>query len=191
VKPTFDLSLKQARRIALTAQGFAESRRHAAPGRSHFGKVAGRLGVIQIDSVNVVTRTHYLPAFSRLGDYPQGRSWSRGLGQEADPVRILGPRGLAAAAGDAAAVPLAHGPGGGRAPCGRPGAVRAREGGTTSTISWPRSSGAVRSPAATSPPVRAGQPGWWSWSEGKRALEWLFWTGYDHHEDAAGFRAGL
>ena len=68
----FDLSLKQARRIALTAQGFAESRRHAAPGKRHFGKVAERLGVIQIDSVNVLTRTHYLPAFSRLGDYPQG-----------------------------------------------------------------------------------------------------------------------
>ena len=70
--PKFDLSLKQARRIALTAQGFAESRRHVAPGRSHFGKVAGRLGVIQMDSVNVLTRTHYLPAFSRLGDYSQG-----------------------------------------------------------------------------------------------------------------------
>ena len=81
MKPTFDLSLKQARRIALTAQGFAESRRHAAPGRSHFGKVAGRLGVIQIDSVNVLTRTHYLPAFSRLGDYSQGvletEAWGR------------------------------------------------------------------------------------------------------------------
>src|SRR5260221_10164205 len=66
-----DLTARQARRLAIAAQGFAEGRPDRAVGRRDFRKVAARLGVIQIDSVNVVTRTHYLPAFSRLGAYPR------------------------------------------------------------------------------------------------------------------------
>src|SRR5690348_11777327 len=65
------LTAGEARRIALAAQGFGDPRDGAAVGRRQLTKLVERLGVVQIDSVNVVSRTHYLPAFSRLGAYPR------------------------------------------------------------------------------------------------------------------------
>jgi uncharacterized protein YcaQ len=59
----------QARRYALAAQGFNEGR---APGRidvRHFRKVVDTVGLIQLDSVNVFSRAHYMPFFSRIGRY--------------------------------------------------------------------------------------------------------------------------
>ena len=63
-----DLSLPLARRIALAAQGFGLPR-PAAPTSAHLARTIARLGLHQIDSVNVLVRAHYLPAFSRLGVY--------------------------------------------------------------------------------------------------------------------------
>lgn len=62
------LSASQARRIALSASGFGRTNR-TAPGTRQVRRVLNELGQLQIDSVNVYERAHYLPAFSRLGLY--------------------------------------------------------------------------------------------------------------------------
>lgn len=68
---TRQLTVLQARRIALAAQGFTRPR----PGVDgvatprHAGRVIERLGFFQIDSVNVLQRAHYMPLYSRLGPY--------------------------------------------------------------------------------------------------------------------------
>ena len=63
-----DLSLAEARRIALAAQGFAD-RRHTTTTLRTVDSVIARTGVFQIDSVYVLQRAHYMPLFSRQGPY--------------------------------------------------------------------------------------------------------------------------
>ncbi|WP_312856206.1 winged helix-turn-helix domain-containing protein [Nocardioides pelophilus] len=62
------LSLAQARRIALAAQGFAD-KRHETPTMRTFQRTLARTGVLQVDSVNVLQRAHFMPLYSRMGPY--------------------------------------------------------------------------------------------------------------------------
>lgn len=64
-----DLSAAQARRIALGAQGFTDRQPRGMPALAHLRRVVGRTRLLQMDSVNVAARAHYMPLFSRLGRY--------------------------------------------------------------------------------------------------------------------------
>ncbi|ALE92695.1 hypothetical protein AOC05_10895 [Arthrobacter alpinus] len=63
------LSLSQARRIALNAQGLARVRPTEPVNARVVGRTFAQLQLVQIDSVNVISRSHFLPFFSRLGNY--------------------------------------------------------------------------------------------------------------------------
>ena len=65
---TLQLSSAQARRVALAAQGFLDPR-HATATLRTFQRTLDRTGVLQVDSVNVLQRAHFMPLFSRMGPY--------------------------------------------------------------------------------------------------------------------------
>src|ERR1700710_1304164 len=74
-----ELSGAEARRLALAAPGVAGPRPAGGGGPRPAGRAAlrqvrrvlGDVGILQLDSVNVLSRAHYLPLFSRLGPYPR------------------------------------------------------------------------------------------------------------------------
>lgn len=172
------LSLAEARRIALAAQGFGEPRADTQASKRDLRRLLDRLGVVQIDSVNVLARAHTLPAFSRLGRYETADLFSlayggrkRALfeywGHEASllPVALqpmLRWRMARAARGEGIYGAIA-----------RFGRERA------SLIDDIRREIADRGPLAAKElsHQHKGEGGWWGWSDGKRAVEWLFWAG--------------
>jgi Uncharacterized protein conserved in bacteria len=169
------LSAAQARRIALTAQGFGKAR-PATPGPRHIRDQAQRLGVIQIDSVNVVSRTHYLPKFARLGAYSREILEAEAWGKRPSLFEYWGH--------EASLMPLDL------QPLLRWRMDRARAGAMWTGIArFGREradyiDGILKHIEQRGPVTgrdfsqgRQGTPGWWEWSDGKRALEWLFWTG--------------
>jgi uncharacterized protein YcaQ len=164
-----------ARRIALAAQGFAEPRPDGVVGTRQLRRLAERLAVIQIDSVNVVSRAHYLPAFSRLGSYPRAvldsltarrhvvfEYWAH----EASflPVRLQPYlRWRMAAAEEHAWGNMVR-------------LQRERPGYVAEVLDRVRTAGPLKASDLDEPkPDRPGAM--WNWHAGKVALEWLFFTG--------------
>jgi len=172
------IGLPLARRIALAAQGFA-AKRPDAPSRAHLLRTLNRLHLYQIDSVNVLTRAHYLPAFSRLGAYDR-----------ADLDRLAwGPRRERRVfeywAHEASLLPVALQPllrwRMAQADRGDAGYDRMRVFATERRAEAMALVDRLRidGPLATSDfESHKGQSGWWEWSDTKRALEWLFWAGH-------------
>ena len=171
-----DLSAREARRLALAAQGFGKAP-PAAPGRADLLRIVRRLGVIQMDSVNVLARSHYLPFHSRLGAYPR---------EALEDLAWGGRRGLfeywmhEASLASLEVQPLLR---------WRMEDADAGVGVWRGVATFLRSHGdfidRVLAEIRDRGPLSAaelglgarGAGGWWGWSEGKRALECLFWTG--------------
>jgi uncharacterized protein YcaQ len=172
--PLPQLSLRQARRIALGAQGLARPRPTGPVGERRLLALAGRLNLFQIDSVNVVSRAHYLPAFSRLGIYPTALLDRAAWGK---PRRLF-----EYWAHEASLLPFdLH-------PLLRWRMARAERGeaGWTSLRTFVDErrgeAEAILARIAAEGPLAAsdlekGRTGWWEWSGAKRVLEWLFWAG--------------
>jgi uncharacterized protein YcaQ len=67
-KARTSLSRAQARRVALAAQGFLDPP-HSPPTMRTLSRTLERTGVLQVDSVNVLQRAHFMPLYSRMGPY--------------------------------------------------------------------------------------------------------------------------
>ena len=175
---TQTISLPLARRIALAAQGFG-ARPSVRPGPLHLQRTLGRLHLHQIDSVNVLARAHYLPAFSRLGAYERAHLDALAWG----PKRQR--RLFEYWAHEASLLPFDLHPllrwRMAAADRGETGYGRMRRFATErrSEAMALRERIAREGPLAVSDfESHKGQSGWWEWSDTKTALEWLFWAGH-------------
>lgn len=173
---TDHLSLGEARRIALAAQGFGTPR-PVRVDNGHLRRTVERLGLHQIDSVNVLARAHYLPAFSRLGPY------DRSLLDDAAWGPPRGRRLFEYWAHEASLLPLSLHPllrwRMARADRGEAGYRCLRVFANERRTEAMRVLDRIRDegPLSASDFERS-RTGWWEWSESKRMLEWLFWAGH-------------
>jgi len=171
------VSLAEARRIALAAQGFAPAG-CALRNASAYARLVLMLGAVQIDSVNVLVRSHYLPAFSRRGEYarslleraaydPRQRRLFEYWGHEASllPIEcqpLFRWRMEQAKRGE-----------------GVWGRLKRFASEHTSAVESVLAQVRERGALGAGDLVNGGRSkgSWWGWSEGKEILEWLFWTG--------------
>jgi len=179
--PELELTLPQARRIALAAQGFGSAKPRGRVTMRQLQRVIGQIGLIQIDSVNVIARSHLMPLFSRLGNYDvtlidraSSRRPRRLVEYWAHEASFIPPethrllRWRMAQADDEAWGSMR------RIARERPEVVEAvleeidRRGPLT----------AAETEAALQHDVPRSDENWgWNWSDTKRALEYLFWSG--------------
>jgi uncharacterized protein YcaQ len=175
--PRDSLSLAQARRVALAAQGFADPQPAGAPSGWAVRRLFDRVGLVQIDSVNVLSRAHYLPLFSRVGPYDRALM---DRGAHYAPRRLFEYWGHEASLIPVALQPLlrwrmerAHEDAWG----GMRRIQRERPELVAEVLAEVRERGPVAASelAVEEKPKRTGP--WWDWSDVKRAIEFLFWSG--------------
>lgn len=169
------LSRAEARRIALAAQGFARGRGSGSAGTRQLNDTIRRMGVLQIDSVNVFARSHYMPLFARLGAYDTS-TLDRLLFRARAPYTEYW-------AHVAAFIPIEDRPLFGFRMHDMRDYLN-RDGGWAQ--SNPQALDAVRAELASRGPLRPAQfeqparragTGWWDWNDVKHALEHLWLTG--------------
>ena len=172
------LSLAAARRVALAAQGFIGPRPGRVPDATAARRQIERLGLLQIDSVSAVVRSHYLPLFSRLGPYRRElldelayagrhRRLFEYWGHEASLLPVTAQplfrwRMERAAAGQGIYAGIAR-------------FGRERREFVAAVLAEVRARGPLT--AGELAAGARGLGGWWGWSEDKLALEFLFWAG--------------
>ncbi len=174
------LSIAAARRIALAAQGFGAPQPETV-NLGHLRRTMRRLAVVQLDSVNVFSRSHYLPFFSRLGAYDRalldrltahapGRRKPELLEYWAHEASILSPEAYAQFGW-------------------RKRLVRDQAWGSIRRFpsEHPEALASIRSQIADRGPLRSSELGYerapreqremWDWHLGKTGAEYLFWAG--------------
>ncbi|CAI8981889.1 Cytoplasmic protein [Pseudomonas sp. IT-P258] len=176
---TLSFTLKQARRLALAAQGFNGRSSSAAIKAVALNRLIERLGILQIDSVNALVRSHYLPLFSRLGNYSSDlldqAAWSQGRrrtlfeywGHEASLLPLsmyplMRWRMQRASRGEDIYQQLAR-------------FGREQQDTIRRVLASVEEQGALGAASLSTRQERAGP--WWDWSAEKHALEWLFAAG--------------
>ena len=171
------LTRSQARRITLAAQGLGRPHPAGPVTMRHLQSAVDRLAQFQIDSINIVTRAHYLPLFSRLGPYDP-RLVERAAHRP--PRRLFEYWGHAASLIDVTVQPLLRF----RMQAGYrdvwSGVERvARE--NPALVDFVRDEVAARGPISAREleveEVRDRSSWGWNWSSVKTVLEWLFYCG--------------
>ena len=169
------LTLQEARRIALHAQGFQGQSRDSRATWPKLARTVEKLHLLQIDSVNVLVRSHYLPLYARVGAYDRATLDKRSFDNTHRHF-------FECWAHEASLVPLElH-------PLMRWRMQRARDGDGTyvgmdkfgreektflkSTLAFITKNGPTRTSEIPGGGKSAG--GWWGWSKGKLAMETLF-----------------
>ena len=169
------VSLATARRIALGAQGFGAPRPAGRVDRRHVRRLFAAVGVVQIDSVNVIVRSQELPLWARLGAHR--RDLLAGMGADNElfeywahmaslvPIELhplLRWRMEAAEEGKGTWTGLAI-------------LARDQPGFVEEVYELVRD----RGPASAGELASGGgrSEAWWGWSSTKLALEYLFWCG--------------